>query len=73
MQQLPIFLKKSILLLLGPYVSNSTLMQVFIWLGVFPGLRGEWQRGAEVHEGDGGLILFAFDTQTVQSMQIDKQ
>lgn len=49
--------------LLGSHVSNSVLMRVFIWLGVFTGLRGEWQRSAEVHEGDGGLILFAFDTQ----------
>lgn len=28
---------------------------------------------AGVHVGVGGLILFAFGTQTVQSMQIDKQ
>lgn len=30
-------------------------------------------RVAEAHGRDGGLVLFAFDTQTVQSMQIDKQ
>lgn len=54
-------------------MSQYVLLHAFIWLGVFTGLRGEWQHGAEVHEGDGGLIVFAFDTQTVQSMQIDKQ
>lgn len=30
-------------------------------------------RVAGAHVGVGGLILFAFGTQTVQSMQIDKQ
>lgn len=33
----------------------------------------EGVRAAGVHVGVGGLILFAFGTQTVQSMQIDKQ
>ena len=34
--------------------------------------RLRWGGGA-VHVGVGGLSLFAFGTQTVQSMQIDKQ
>ena len=56
------------------------LLPLFTRLGVFTqhqeenGGRGGGEVGAAgVHVGVGGLILFAFGTQTVQSMQIDKQ
>lgn len=41
--------------------------------GVGVGGRGVGGGVGAAHVGVGGLILFAFGTQTVQSMQIDKQ
>lgn len=58
------------------HINACVLLLLFIRLGVFRAQEENGSGGSHsgrVDIGDGGLILFAFDTQTVQSMQIDKQ
>lgn len=54
----------------------SCFVALFTRLGVFAQHQEENDGrgvGGGGHVGAGGLLLFAFGTQTVQSMQIDKQ
>lgn len=68
----------------GPHIQQNQVLSCFVasiysagCVRTTPG--GEWRAwvgetwAAGVHVGVGRLILFAFGTQTVQSMQIDKQ